>query len=83
MVNIQPITFPIKGIATQLQVTVLPFSTDATTCGTYYALKTAEGITVTEGNYTLTEAEFTAWGQSNAYIENLIATHLGLTIINQ
>jgi len=81
MPNIQPITFPIIGQATKLNVLVLNFATDAVTCTTYYQVTTEEGKTCTEGNYTLTEEEYAAWGEDNAYIDNLVATYLGLTII--
>lgn len=82
MANIQPITFPIIGDATTLNVLVLNFATDATTCTTYYQLMTDEGKKCAEGNYTLTEEEFTDWGEDNAYIDNLIANHIGVTIIS-
>ena len=82
MAQIQPITFPISGEATQLMVRVLPFETDATICGIYYELQTKEGKCLTNGNYGLTEAEFDNWGQDNNYINELVATFLGVTIIS-
>lgn len=81
MPAIQPVVFPIIGTATQLNVLVLNFATDATTCTTYYQLTTAEGAQCAQGNYTLTEAEFAAWSDDNTYIDNLIANHIGVTII--
>lgn len=81
MANIQPIVFPIIGTATKLEVLVLNFPTDAVTCTTYYKLTTDEGKVCTEGNYTLTDEEFEGWGEDNSYIDNLIATILGITII--
>lgn len=81
MANIQPITFPIIGDATKLNVLVLNFTTDATTCTLYYQLITEDDRQCAHGNYILTEAEFAAWGEDNAYIDNLIAVHLGITLL--
>jgi len=83
MAQIQPITFPILGDATELEVTILPFTTAATTAGTYYRLKTAEGKDCLVGNYTLTEDEFAAWGQDNSYVDDIIAGVIGVTIVPQ
>lgn len=81
MANIQPITFPIIGEATTLNVLVLNFATDATTCTTYYQLMTEDGKKCAEGNYTLTEQEFEDWGEDNAYIDNIVANQIGVIII--
>lgn len=81
MANIQSITFPIIGEATTLNVLVLNFATDATTCTTYYQLMTEEGKKCAEGNYTLTEQEFADWGEDNAYIDNIVANQIGVIII--
>lgn len=82
MANIQPITFPIIGEATTMNVLVLNFATDATTCTTYYQLMTEDGKKCADGNYTLTEQEFADWGEDNAYIDNLVANQIGVTIIS-
>lgn len=82
MAKIQPITFPILGTATELNVLVLNFNTDANTCNTYYEVKTDEGVICVNGNYALTEQEFASWGSDNSYVDNLIANHLSLTIIS-
>jgi hypothetical protein len=81
MARIQPLTFPIVGDATRLEVTMQAFSTSATTAGTYYRLTTEDGKDCLVGNYTLTEAEFTAWGQDNSYIDDIIAGVIGVTIV--
>jgi hypothetical protein len=81
MVNIQPVVFPIVGTATKLSVTVLGFATNAKTCGTYYALLTEDNVKVIENNYYLTEAEFTAWGVDNSYIDDIVASHLNVVIV--
>lgn len=82
MAKIQPITFPLnQGTATEMSVLILNFETTATTCTTYYEFKTEEGTVLTNGNYTLTEEEFTAWGEDNTWVEQCVANAIGVTII--
>jgi hypothetical protein len=81
MAQIQPLTFPIVGDATRLEVTMQAFKTSATTTDTYYRLTTEDGKDCLTGNYTLTDAEFTAWGQDNSYIDDIIANVIGVTIV--
>jgi hypothetical protein len=78
MITIKPTSLGVLGTAEQLQVTVHGFLTNAKTTGTYWALKTAEGNQIAEGNYSLTEDEFEAWGADNSYIDELILSHLNL-----
>ena len=81
MAKIQPITFPLNaGIATEMSVLILNFETSATTCTTYYELKTEEGKVLSNGNYTLTEQEFAAWGTDNTWIEHCVAMAIGVVI---
>ena len=82
MAKIQPIKFPLnQGIATEMSVLILNFETNAVTCTTYYELKTDEGAVLTNGNYTLTESEFAAWGTDNAWVTECVAKAIGVTII--
>ena len=82
MSTIEPITFPLnKGIATKLNVLVLNFETSATTATTYYQLLSEENVVLSDGNYTLTEEEFAAWGQDNKYVDTCVANAIGVTII--
>lgn len=82
MAKIQPIKFPLNaGTATELTVLILNFQTDATTCTTYYELKSEEGAVLSNGNYTLTEEEFAAWGLDNEYVAECVANAIGVTII--
>ena len=81
MAKIQPITFPLnQGTATEMSVLILNFETSATTCTTYYELKTEEGKVLSNGNYTLTEQEFAAWGEDNAWVEQCVANAFGVVI---
>jgi hypothetical protein len=80
-INPVPVGYPAKQ-ATDLSVLVMPFSTDAKTCQLYYQLKNIvdeKETVLADGNLSLTEAEFTAWGQSNKYLEDLALTKLSLT----
>ena len=83
MAKIQPIVFPLNaGTATEMSVLILNFETSATTCTTYYELKTDEGKVLSNGNYTLTEEEFSAWGTDNAWVETCVANAIGVTILS-
>lgn len=88
MAKIQPITFPLnQGTATEMSVLILNFETSATTCTTYYELKTegseeAPSKVLSNGNYTLTEQEFAAWGEDNAWVEQCVANAIGVTILS-
>lgn len=83
MAKIQPVVFPILGTATKLSVTVLGFSTKAKTANTYYQLSTEQDKLCMEGNYQLTEAQFTTWGVDNSYVDNVVAAKLGVVIVSQ
>jgi hypothetical protein len=82
MAKIQPITFPLNaGTATEMSVLILNFATSATTCTTYYELKTEEGTVLSNGNYTLTEEEFAEWGTDNTWVETCVANAIGVVIV--
>ena len=86
MAKIQPIVFPLNaGTATEMTVLILNFPTDATTCTTYYELMSVATETVpsnvlSNGNYTLTDAEFAAWGEDNTWVETCVANAIGVVI---
>jgi len=65
--------------ATDLMVRVLPFETDATTCGLYWELKTEDGEVLSKANIYLTTDEFRDWKQDNHYLEDLVLFKLLLT----
>ena len=81
-VAIEPVPFPLgKGTATQMSVLILNFTTEATTCTTYWQLLTADGKVLDDDNYTLTEEQFAAWGQDNNYVNEVVAEAIGVTLI--
>jgi hypothetical protein len=83
-IAIQPIVYPLnQGTASRMTVLVLNFATDATTATTYWQLLTEEGVQLSQGNYTLTEEQFAAWGQDNAYVNQCVAQEIGVTIITE
>jgi hypothetical protein len=81
-VAIQPIVYPLNaGTATQLSVLVLNFTTEATTCTTYWQLLTEDGKVVADDNYNLTEEEFAAWGTDNNVVNEYVAQAIGVVIL--
>jgi hypothetical protein len=81
-VAIEPIVYPLNaGTATQMSVLILNFTTEATTCTTYWQLLTEDGIKVSDDNYTLTPEEFAAWGTDNNYVNQVVAAAIGVTLI--
>jgi hypothetical protein len=81
-IAIEPVVYPLnEGTATRMTVLVLNFPTDATTCTTYWQLLTDEGKQLSQGNYSLTEEQFAAWGQDNSYVNECVADAIGVTII--
>lgn len=89
MIKIEPVVFPIKGTATNLDLKVLGFSMDAKTATFHYRL-TSDGdlqllkspTVIDEGNLTMTNEEFAQWGSDNNYCLQWAANKLGLTLIN-
>jgi hypothetical protein len=83
MTAIKPIVFPLQeGTATQLEVTILAFTTSATTTSTYNRLLDENGNQVGAGwNYYLTEEEFAAWGTDNSVVDEFVASNKGIEII--
>lgn len=63
---------------TQINIRVMSFETNAKTCGLYYEIVSDENEKLAEGNYQLTEEEFSGWGFDNSYLEYLVLTYLGL-----
>ncbi len=84
MAKIQPIEFPLEGIATTLEVTLLPFKTSDVTAGTINRLLTDDNKEVIPvWNYYMTEEQFAAWGQDNSVVDDYVAADKGLVIIGE
>lgn len=81
MAQIQPLAFPITGDAVELEVSVLGFKTDDTTCTVYYRLLAADKTVCNQGHYTMTPEEFDQWGADNTYVDDIMAAHLNVTIV--
>lgn len=81
-IAIEPVVFPLnQGTATRMSVLILNFETTATTCTTYWQLLTEEGQQLSQGNYTLTDEQFAAWGTDNSVVNQYVADAIGVTII--
>jgi hypothetical protein len=88
MIKIQPVVFPIKGTATNLDLKVNGFSMDAKTADFHYRLTSdgdlhllKAGKVIDEGNLTMTKEEFAQWGADNQYCIEWACKKLGLTLI--
>ena len=81
--KINPIQIGINKIADSISVTVLPFKTTDKTCSLYYAVFDDKKKRIDEGNLSLTEQEFSGWGDNNIYIEDLALSKLKLTRKNK
>lgn len=81
MSTIEPVNFPFYGEAIVLNVTILPFATNATTASTYWTLNTSEGVQCAEGNYGMTFEQFAAWGQDNEVVDGYVAQAIGVVIV--
>lgn len=89
MAKIQPIVFPIKGTATELEVKVNSFSMEAKNADFHYRLTDSGDLAtlrskkvIDEGNISMTEQEFAEWGADNNYCIQWAANKLGITLIN-
>jgi len=81
-VAIEPVVYTLnEGTATLLSGLVLNVPTDAVTCTTYWQLLTEDGKQLAQGNYTLTEEQFAAWGQDNNFVNECVAEAIGVVII--
>ena len=81
MSNIESVNFPFYGEATVLNVTVLSFPTDAVTATTLWTLNTADNKQCAQGNYSMTEEQFAAWGVDNSVVDGYVAEAIGVVIV--
>lgn len=81
-IAIEPVVYPLnEGTATRMTVLVLNFTTESTTCTTYWQLLTEEGKPLSQDNYTLTEEQFATWGIDNSVVNQYVADAIGVTIL--
>lgn len=88
MAKIEPVVFPIKGTATELEVRVNGFLMEAKTAEFHYRLTDSGDLqmlkakkVIDEGNLSMTKEEFALWGADNNYCIEWAANKLGLTLI--
>jgi len=81
MVQIEPLVIPTKGTATELYVQANSFAANATTATLYWQLRSEEGQSLLDGNYTMTPEQFAAWGEDNSYLNGIVADAIGVEII--
>lgn len=81
MTQITPVNFPYFGTATQLSVRINAFQTDAVTCSITGTLLTDAGMAAYTQEYNLTPAEFSAWGEDNFYLVQIMARELNVSIV--
>ena len=77
--KINPVTIGIEKVADSISVSVMTFKTTDKTCQLYYELFDAEKVNIDRGNLQLTQEEFSQWGETNKYIEDLALVKLNLT----
>ena len=77
--KINPIRIGIGKVADSISVTVLSFKTTDKTCQLYYQVFDNCKKQIDDGNLSLTEQEFSQWGETNKYIEDLALAKLNLT----
>jgi len=79
MIQIKPIRLCLpskEGVS--LLVRILAFETTSITAQLYWEVQDIDTTVLANGNIQLTEDEFTNWGDSNDYIENIALKHLNL-----
>jgi len=79
MIQIKPIAigYPAKQ-ANEIEIQLMPFNTDATSCNTYYRLLGKDNEQLAEGNSLINEEQFAKWGQEMSYIEDIVLNNLKL-----
>ena len=92
-VEIAPVTVPIKGDGTFLEVRSIGFPLNPSHVSWYYAIRKAividvegtltsvPGETVLEGNLSMDRATYDLWSNDDSYVFDWAAAELGLTIV--
>ena len=76
--KVEPVQIGIEKIVDSVSVSVLSFKTTDKTCQLYYQVFDKNKKKVDDGNLSLTEQEFSQWGETNKYIEDLALSKLKL-----
>ena len=76
--KVEPVQIGIEKIVDSVSVSVLSFKTTDKTCQLYYQVFDKNKKKVDDGNLSLTEQEFSQWGETNIYIEDLALSKLKL-----
>lgn len=76
--KVEPIQIGIDKVADSISVSVLSFKTTDKTCQLYYQVFDKNKKKIDDGNLSLSEQEFSQWGETNKYIEDLALSKLKL-----
>jgi len=76
--KIKQINFGFLGVADNINMIVLPFSTTDEQTTIKYTLYSDKNTLISEGEYLLSKEEFSNWAENNNYIEDCVLSHLGL-----
>lgn len=67
---------------TTLTISIITFDIETTTgLDTFWQVKTAEGEVIADGNYHFSQSEYDNRDGTNAYIQGIVLTALGLTAL--
>jgi hypothetical protein len=79
MIKIKSIAagFPAQE-ATGIEISLITFKTDTLSVMTYWQLYNDSGISLSSGNYELTENQYKSWGADNKFVENCVISFLGI-----
>jgi hypothetical protein len=77
--KITPVKIGIDKVADSISVSVMTFKTTDKTCALYYEIFNDKKESIDSGNLQLTEKEFSLWGETMEYIENIALSRLKLT----
>ena len=64
-----------------IQILIRPIinSTTDKSCNTYYEVQSEKGEVLASGNVPISENDYTAWAEDNAFLEDVVLKALGLT----
>jgi len=82
MKNITPIHWKRNSPdVTQLSIQLV-YDNLSTTCTTFWQVKTNEGISIDQGNITITGDDYLNWDGSNNFVYQFVADQLGIELIS-